>query len=77
MNKLHNFLQTTKGRLIFLGIPVLICISGLSLIYVHASFNFSFIIPMSVRIFYILVSIITLINLGIIIWSDNKCNNGK
>lgn len=40
MNKLHNFLQTTKGRLIFFGIPVLLCITGLIYIFIHISLGF-------------------------------------
>jgi len=73
MNKLHNFLQTTKGRLIFFGIPVLLCITGLIYIFIHISLGF-FHIPLAIRIFYIINSIITLINLCILIWSDNKNN---
>lgn len=71
MNKLHNFLQTTKGRLIFFGIPSLLCITGLIYIFIHISLGF-FPIPLWIRIFYIITGIITLINLGILIWSDNK-----
>lgn len=73
MNKLHIFLQSTKNRLIFLGLPVLLCITGLIYIFIHISLGF-FPIPLWIRIFYIITGIITLINLGILIWSDNKNN---
>jgi hypothetical protein len=76
MDKLHKYLQTTKGRLVFLGIPLLVCITGLGFVWAHYTFGFPK-IPIYVRVSYFISASIMLVNLGFITWSDNKCMNER
>jgi predicted tellurium resistance membrane protein TerC len=71
MDRLHKYLQTTKGRLVFLGIPILVCIIGLGFIWAHYTFGLPK-IPNYIRVSYFISALIMLVNLGFITWSDNK-----
>lgn len=57
--------------MLFLGIPVLVCITGLGFIWAHYTFGLPK-IPTQIRVSYFISATIMLINLGFVTWSDNK-----
>lgn len=69
---IHGYLEKPKFRAIFLLPPLIICVIGVIVAFVHAISNFDFEISLSVQLTFIGGAIWLLLSMWFVLWSDYK-----